>query len=50
MAGASRLKSAGCYDPALEWLNPVSSSLALGSDMFQQMLAAQPDPDAIFLQ
>jgi LacI family gluconate utilization system Gnt-I transcriptional repressor len=42
------LEEAGCYDPALEWLNPASSSLALGSDMFQQMLAAQPDLDAIF--
>jgi len=42
------LEQAGCYDPALEWLNPASSSLALGSAMFQQMLAAQPDLDAIF--
>jgi LacI family transcriptional regulator, gluconate utilization system Gnt-I transcriptional repressor len=42
------LEEAGRYDPALEWLNPASSSLALGSDMFQQMLAAKPDVDAIF--
>ncbi len=42
------LEEAGCYDPALEWLNPASSSLALGSEMFQQMLSAQPDLDAIF--
>jgi LacI family gluconate utilization system Gnt-I transcriptional repressor len=42
------LEEAGYYDPALEWLNPASSSLALGSEMFQQMLAAQPDLNAIF--
>ena len=42
------LEEAGYYDPTLEWLNPASSSLALGSDMYQQMLAAQPDLDAIF--
>jgi LacI family gluconate utilization system Gnt-I transcriptional repressor len=44
------LEEAGCYDLALDWLNLASSSLALAllSDMFQQMLAAQPDLDAIF--
>lgn len=42
------LEEAGCYDPALEWLNPASSSLALGGEMFQRMLALQPDLDAIF--
>ncbi len=42
------LEEAGCYDPSLEWLNPASSSLALGSEMFQQMLKTQPDLDAIF--
>lgn len=42
------LEEADCYDPVLEWLNPAPSSLALGGDMFQQMLAAQPDLDAIF--
>lgn len=42
------LEEAGCFDPALEWLNPASSSLALGGEMFQLMLAKQPDLDAIF--
>jgi LacI family gluconate utilization system Gnt-I transcriptional repressor len=42
------LEEAGYCDSALAWLNPASSSLAQGSEMFQQMLAAQPDLDAIF--
>jgi LacI family gluconate utilization system Gnt-I transcriptional repressor len=42
------LEETGCCNLALEWLNPASSSLALGSEMFQQMLAAQPDLDATF--
>lgn len=42
------LKHAGCHDPALEWLNPASSSLALGGAMFEQILAHRPEVDAIF--
>ena len=42
------LEEAGCYDPSLEWLNPASSSLSLGSEMFQKMLNEKPDLDAIF--
>ncbi|MBC7992049.1 MAG: LacI family DNA-binding transcriptional regulator, partial [Rhizobacter sp.] len=42
------LREAGCYDPKLELLNPERSSLALGSQLFEQMLRAHPDVDAIF--
>ena len=42
------LELAGLYDPALEWLNPASSSLALGGEMFLQILAEQPEVDAVF--
>ncbi len=44
----SALQAAGLYDPALEWLNPASSSLALGGAMFEQIMAQQPAVDAIF--
>jgi LacI family gluconate utilization system Gnt-I transcriptional repressor len=42
------LKQAGQYDPELEHLNPASSSLALGGQMLTNILAQQPDVDAIF--
>lgn len=42
------LGAAGRYDPALEWLNPAPSSLALGGQMFEQIISAQPDVDAVF--
>lgn len=42
------LREAGCYDPKLELLNPERSSLALGGQLFEQMLRAHPDVDAIF--
>ena len=42
------LKQAGQYDPKLEHLNPASSSLALGGQMLTNILAQQPDVDAIF--
>jgi LacI family transcriptional regulator, gluconate utilization system Gnt-I transcriptional repressor len=42
------LKSAGLYDEALEILNPERSSVALGAQLFEQLLQAQPDVDAIF--
>ena len=42
------LQEAELYDPALEWLNPASSSLALGGALLQQVMAHRPDVDAIF--
>ncbi len=42
------LEEAGCYEPRLEWLDPASSSLALGAAMFHRILAEQPDVDAVF--
>ncbi|RMD01622.1 LacI family DNA-binding transcriptional regulator [Aquitalea palustris] len=42
------LTAAGCHDPALEWLNPAPSSMQLGADMLDQLLAAHPDCDAVF--
>jgi LacI family gluconate utilization system Gnt-I transcriptional repressor len=42
------LEQAGRHDRALEWLNPASSSLALGGAMFEQILAERPEVDAIF--
>lgn len=42
------LSAAGCYDGKLEWLDPAPSSIALGARMFEQILRAQPDVDAVF--
>jgi LacI family gluconate utilization system Gnt-I transcriptional repressor len=42
------LRDAGLYDPALELLNPGRSSLAMGGQLFEQMLKQRPDVDAIF--
>ncbi|TAG00960.1 MAG: LacI family DNA-binding transcriptional regulator [Burkholderiales bacterium] len=42
------LQAAGLYDATLEWLNPASSSLALGRVMFEQIIGQQPRIDAIF--
>jgi LacI family gluconate utilization system Gnt-I transcriptional repressor len=42
------MRAAGHHDPKLEWLNPAPSSLALGGQMFEQILAMQPKVDAIF--
>lgn len=42
------LNAAGLYDAALEWLNPAPSSMALGAQMFEQIMREQPDVDAIF--
>ncbi len=41
------LRDAGCYDPALEWLRPESSSLALGAVMFERIMTTAA-PEAIF--
>lgn len=42
------LKAAGMYDPKLEHLDPVPSSLAQGGKMFEHIIKQQPDADAIF--
>ncbi len=42
------LQKAKLYDPTLEWLNPASSSLALGATMFEQIVGQSPAIDAIF--
>ena len=44
----SALQQANLYDPTLEWLNPASSSLALGGVMFEQIVGQRPAVDAIF--
>jgi LacI family transcriptional regulator, gluconate utilization system Gnt-I transcriptional repressor len=49
MAGwRSALQAAGLYDATLEWLNPAPSSLALGGQMFEQIVRQRPAVDAIF--
>lgn len=42
------LTQAVLYEPRLEWLNPAPSSLALGAQMFEQILGQQPKIDAVF--
>lgn len=42
------LGAAGLYDAALEWLNPAPSSIALGAQMFEQIMREQPGVEAIF--
>ena len=42
------LQQANLYEPTLEWLNPASSSLALGAVMFEQIVHQTPAVDAIF--
>ncbi len=42
------LEECGRFDARLEWLNPASSSLALGGEMLLQILREQPDVDAVF--
>ena len=42
------LQAQGLYDSSLEWLNPASSSLALGGAMFEQIMQSKPPVDAIF--
>jgi LacI family gluconate utilization system Gnt-I transcriptional repressor len=49
LAGWRRtMQAAGLHDATLEWQNPAPSSLALGSAMFQQIMAQQPQVQAIF--
>lgn len=42
------LREAGIYDPKLELLNPERSSIALGGQLFEQVVRLHPDVDAIF--
>ncbi len=42
------MQAAGLHAPTLEWLNPAPSSLALGSTMFEQIVAQVPPVDAVF--
>lgn len=44
----SALQEEGLYEPTLEWLNPASSSLAMGGVMFEQIMGQSPAIDAIF--
>jgi LacI family gluconate utilization system Gnt-I transcriptional repressor len=42
------LRAAGRHEPTLEWLNPAPSSLALGAQLFEQIVGMTPPIDAIF--
>ena len=42
------MHEASLHSPTLEWLNPASSSLALGAVLFEQILQQTPAVDAIF--
>jgi LacI family gluconate utilization system Gnt-I transcriptional repressor len=42
------MSEAGTYDATLEWLNPAPSSIALGAQMFEQIMGQQPPVEAIF--
>jgi LacI family gluconate utilization system Gnt-I transcriptional repressor len=44
----TQMQAAGLHDTRLEWLNPAPSSLALGSQLFEQIIATRPAVDAIF--
>lgn len=44
----AELQQAGLHSPTLEWLNPAPSSLALGGQMFEQIMGQTPPIDAIF--
>lgn len=42
------LAAQGLHSSTLEWLNPAPSSLALGAQMFEQIVGQSPPVDAIF--
>lgn len=42
------LGEAGCYDPALELLDPRPSSVALGAEAFRRLASDHPGLDAVF--
>lgn len=42
------LQDAGLHDPALEMMTPERSSVAVGGDMFNELITNNPDVDGIF--
>ena len=42
------MTEAGRHDARLEWRDPTASSVGLGAQLFEQILAAKPQADAIF--
>jgi LacI family gluconate utilization system Gnt-I transcriptional repressor len=42
------MATAGLYEHTLEWLNPAPSSMAVGAQMFEQIMSVRPAVDAIF--
>ncbi len=44
----AEMRKSGFYNKRLEWLNPAQSSIALGGQMFEQIISQQPPVDAIF--
>ncbi|GLX14622.1 LacI family transcriptional regulator [Pseudomonas straminea] len=42
------LQAAGVYDPALELLHPLPSSIGLGCQLFRDLMQRHPDVDGIF--
>lgn len=42
------LREAGCYDPALEFMSPLPSSIGLGGEMFAQVMRDYPQVDGLF--
>ena len=49
LAGWRReMQAAGVHDAALEWRDPAPSSMALGACLFERIMQARPEVDAIF--
>ncbi len=44
----AEMAQVGLHDARLEWLNPAPSSLAVGGQMFEQIMGQKPAVDAIF--
>lgn len=42
------LQQANCYTPIREMLNPRPSTMQMGADMLDELMATQPDCDAVF--
>ena len=42
------MQAAGLHDAALEWQDPAPSSIALGAQLFEQIMRTQGDVDAVF--
>jgi LacI family gluconate utilization system Gnt-I transcriptional repressor len=42
------LQAQGLYDPELEVMSPLPSSIGLGSELFMQLMNAHPDVDGVF--